>query len=57
MTEKRPRGRPPTGETPQRTVRIPDETWEKATTKAATEGRTVSDVVRRCLDEYVEDEK
>lgn len=56
MTEKRKRGRPATGETPQRGIRISDETWKKATDKAAKEGRSVSDVVRECLDSYVEDD-
>lgn len=54
---KRGRGRPPTGETPKRTVRVSDEAWKKAQAKAEREGRDVSDVIRDCLDEYTRDEK
>lgn len=56
MTEKRKRGRPATGETKHRGVRVPDEVWEKAAKKAAKENRSVSDVVRECLDEYTKDD-
>lgn len=56
MAEKRKRGRPATGETPQRGVRVSDKTWDKAAEKAAKEGRSVSDVVRECLDSYTDDE-
>ncbi|HEU5159277.1 MAG TPA: ribbon-helix-helix protein, CopG family [Streptosporangiaceae bacterium] len=56
MTEKRKRGRPATGETPQRGVRVDEATWNKAAEKAAKEGRSVSDVIRDCLDSYVADD-
>lgn len=55
VTEKK-RGRPATGQTPHRGVRVSDEVWKKATEKAAKEGRSVSDVVRECLDKYTDDE-
>lgn len=47
------RGRPATGKTPNRTVRIPDEVWQQAKEKAAAEGKTVSDVVNECLRRYL----
>ena len=56
MTEKRKRGRPATGKTPSHGVRVPDEVWRKAERKAAKEDRSVSDVIRDCLDSYVDDE-
>lgn len=52
MTEKK-RGRPPTGETPIRGVRVPDRLWNAAKEKADEEGTTVSDVVNDCLRRYV----
>lgn len=52
MAEKK-RGRPATGKTPNRTVRVPDEVWEEAKRKAAEEGKTVSDVVGDCLRRYL----
>jgi len=39
--------------TPSRNVRVPDELWHAAQAKAMKLGETVSDVVRRALDEYV----
>lgn len=38
--------------TPQRTVRVPDEVWERAKARAEARGETVSDVVRRALERY-----
>ena len=38
---------------PQRTIRLGDELWAAARTKAASEGRTISDVVREALEIYV----
>lgn len=52
MAEKKP-GRPATGKTPNRTVRVPDEVWEEAKRKAESEGRNVSDVVNECLRRYL----
>jgi hypothetical protein len=40
--------------TPMRGFRIPTDLYEAAQAKAASEGRTVSDVVRRALSLYVE---
>jgi hypothetical protein len=42
--------------TPRRTVRVPDNVWQPAQEKAATEGTNVSAVVNRKLAEYIEDE-
>jgi predicted DNA-binding protein len=39
--------------TPLRSFRISDELYEAAQARAAEEGETVSDVVRRALEEYV----
>jgi hypothetical protein len=41
--------------TPARNVRIPDPLWTDAKDKAASEGTTVSEVVRVKLTEYVEE--
>lgn len=41
--------------TPIRGVRIPDDQWAAVQAKAASEGRTASDVVRDLLTEYVAD--
>jgi predicted DNA binding CopG/RHH family protein len=37
---------------PHRTVRIPDDEWEAAKAKAAAEGETLSEVIRRALRRY-----
>ena len=39
--------------TPQRTIRIADDLWEKAQAAAAERDETVSDVLRRALERYV----
>ena len=39
--------------TPIRTVRVGDSLWEAAQVTAAARDETVSDVVRRALEEYV----
>jgi hypothetical protein len=52
VTEKK-RGRPATGETKIRGVRVPDAVWNEAKQKAAEEGKTVSDVVNDCLRRYL----
>lgn len=52
MADKK-RGRPATGETPNRTVRVSDPLWTAAKNKAEEEGKTVSDVVNTCLTKYV----
>lgn len=41
--------------TPIRGIRIPNELWEQAQRYAATDGITVSEIVRRCLENYVEE--
>ena len=51
---ERKRGRPATGQTPNRTVRVPDEVWEEAKRLAAEEGKRVSDVVNDCLRRYIQ---
>ncbi len=45
--------RPATGKTPLRNIRVPDGLWNAAKTKAAAEGRTVTDVVLTLLHRYV----
>ncbi|GAA1831034.1 hypothetical protein [Actinomadura chokoriensis] len=52
MAEKK-RGRPATGKTPNRTVRVPDAVWNEAKEKAEAEGKNVSDVVNDCLRRYL----
>lgn len=49
--------RPATGKTPKRSVRIDDARWAAAKAKAEREGKTVSDVLKECIDKYVEDDK
>jgi hypothetical protein len=46
-------GRPATGKTPLRNVRVPDGLWAAARAKAAAEGRTITDVVVTALHRYV----
>lgn len=36
-----------------RTVRVPDDLWEQAQEKAAEKGETLSEVIRRALEEYI----
>jgi len=40
--------------TPRRTIRIPDDLWDAATAKAEKRGESVSDVIRRGLERYVD---
>lgn len=40
--------------TKNRVVRVPDDLWDAAKTAAASNGETVSDVIRRALREYVD---
>jgi len=42
--------------TPNRTVRVPDDIWFPALEKAKAEGRTLSDVIRDALLEYIDGE-
>lgn len=45
----------PSRGTAQRSVRIPPELWDLAQAVAKSRGETVSDVVRRSLESYVEE--
>lgn len=45
--------RPATGITPKRHVRVPDGLWNAAKEKAATEDRTLTDVILTALQRYV----
>lgn len=46
-------GRPATGKTPLRNVRVPDGLWNAAKEKAAAEGRTITEVIVSALHRYV----
>lgn len=46
-------GRPATGVTRLRNVRVPDGLWQAAKDKAAAEGRTLTDVILSALQRYV----
>jgi hypothetical protein len=50
--EKRPRGRPRTGVTPKRNIRVGG-IWDEAAEIAATRGETMTAVVERALQRYV----
>lgn len=52
VEEQRPRLRP-RPKTPRRSVRISDRLWEQALNAAERREETVSEVVRRALEEYV----
>lgn len=39
--------------TPLRNVRVPNDLWHAAMSKATERGETLSDVLRRALEEYV----
>lgn len=39
--------------TPQRTIRIPDKTWEAAKAAAEQRGDNLSEVIRKSLERYV----
>lgn len=43
---------PGSGQSPRLVVRLPEELRERATARAAREGRTISDVVRELLEDY-----
>lgn len=44
--------RPPTGKTPVRNLRVPEDIWRAAQQKAAAEGRTLTDVIVAYLKRY-----
>lgn len=46
-------GRPATGKTKLRNVRVPDGLWDAAKVKAAEEGTTLTDVILTALHRYV----
>jgi len=46
----------PSKGTDRRTIRVSEEKWKKAQEKAEERGESVSDAVRRCLDEYTRDQ-
>jgi predicted DNA binding CopG/RHH family protein len=39
--------------TPLRNVRVPDDLWQAAMSKASDRGETLSEVIRRALEKYV----
>lgn len=41
------------GRIPRRTLRFPDEVWEAGKTKAKSEGKNLTEVLRRLLDGYL----
>lgn len=43
---------PGQGKIPLRSVRVDDETWQKAQARAVERGESVSDVIRRALRRY-----
>ena len=45
--------RPPTGKTPVRNLRVPDDIWRAAQEKAKAEDRTLTDVLVAYLKRYV----
>lgn len=45
-------GRPATGTTPVRNLRVPDEIWNVALENAKAEGRTLTEVITGCLKRY-----
>ncbi len=53
--EHRRRGRPATGKTPLRNVRIADALWHPARDAAEANGETVTAVIERALRRYVAD--
>lgn len=53
MCEDRRVPRPATGQTPLRTIRVPDRLWQAAREKAKREGRTLTDVIVGFLHRYV----
>lgn len=47
----------PTKGTPRHAIRIPDALWSAAITKAGTQDRKLSDLIRGWLQDYVNDDK
>lgn len=53
MLHGRRGGRPATGKTPVRKIRVDNELWDAVAAKAKAEGRTVTDVINSDLHRYV----
>ncbi|MGI5232837.1 hypothetical protein [Actinoallomurus sp. CA-142502] len=53
MTKKKP-GRPATGETKARSVRIPDGRWKAVNDIAERDDKTASDVVNEAIEEHIQ---
>jgi predicted DNA-binding protein len=53
MTEKK-RGRPATGQTPVRAVRMPDGRWDAVKDIAKRDNKTASDVVNEAVEEHIQ---
>lgn len=47
----------PGNDTPRRTIRLADELWSAAQSKAAAQGTNLSEVIRRLLTEWLEEGK
>ena len=56
MEEKRPRGRPATGVTPKRNIRVGD-VWDQAEEYAKTDGENMAQLVTHLLHGYVAHKK
>ena len=51
------RGRPATGKTKHKSMRVPDGVWKAAQAKAKSEGRTMTDVVTELLQRWISSPK
>ena len=47
-------GRPRTGETPRRTIRVPEHRWNAALRHSAAQNTTIAQVVNDLLEEWVQ---
>lgn len=52
MRQRRRPGRPATGQTPTRSVRVGD-VWDRARAKAEASGETMTAVITRALEAYI----
>lgn len=46
-------GRPATGRTPVRSIRVPEQLWRAAKARAAERGESITEVIVRALERYV----
>ena len=53
MTVKRGRGRPATGETPRRTIRMPDERWSRLLQCSQASGTTAAQIINDLVEDYL----